>query len=35
YQLGFSDQSYFSRYFRKNTNMSPEQFRESTTRGAL
>ncbi|RZK20618.1 MAG: helix-turn-helix domain-containing protein [Pedobacter sp.] len=30
YQLGFSDQSYFSRYFRKHANMSPEQFRAST-----
>lgn len=28
YDLGFSDQSYFSRFFRKHTGMSPEQIRE-------
>lgn len=33
YQLGFSDQSYFSRFFRKHTSSTPEQFRKqfSTT----
>lgn len=28
YDLGFSDQSYFARFFRKHTGVTPEQFRE-------
>ena len=29
YQLGFSDQSYFSRFFRKHSGTTPEQFRKN------
>lgn len=29
YQLNFADQSYFSRYFRKNTGMTPNEFRKN------
>jgi AraC family transcriptional activator of pobA len=34
YQLNFSDQSYFSRYFKKNTGQTPIEFRNNLSKGA-
>lgn len=35
YQLGFDDPYYFIKYFKKNTDMTPTQYRESLTHSAL